>query len=206
MKLTLKKVILYCSMLIGIMFLAGCDEGNNAEEEMPDYWLTDQYNACVMVYNGDGIDIPKSIRYTEITEISEESLQVDNTCSYGCVVIVDVEGTCKITKEQLQYLKDFSERERYDVKYFGTKLMDLFVELKYMKEAYDTDAGVFYNTSDRGVKEYNAAGNPYASHGNWTISDIEDYKEDRNVLPKRIAAEIEFSARSAEKYRESLVD
>ena len=162
--------------------------------------LKNDYYADIMIWNCDSVKFLKEFAYREIDDISEQTLTKTGNAGYGCVVIIDRNGSCELTKEKTELLKKFSESNHYDIFYYGTKNLDVFVETKCIKEIYETDRGFFYIVSDSEIMEYNEAGNPHAAHGLWTDEEEKMASESSGFLQHSLLSELAYFAKKAEAF------
>lgn len=198
--------------LILLFVLLGC-VACGTEEEVDDSTgtygcieLQSNYHADIMIYNGDNEPMPSDFVYREIGSVGADALSVQGDSGYGCIVILDRKGQCEMSEEDLVYLKQFSETNRYDIMYYGTARLEQFVQLKYEKSAYETDRGLFYLVACNDIMEYNAAGNPYACHGLWTDEDESCVEEDPEYIQYGVIFNLLYGAREVAKYEESKME
>lgn len=198
----MRRLVRILLILAGALMLSACRE-EPTEEYNPAQILAEEYHVLAYVLNGDGISFDEAFQYVELSEIDQEVIKADETYEYGCIIILDREGNCELTNDQLAFMRSFADEYRYDVLYYGTKYIPMFVEHGYEAEAYDTDWGVFYCPSGREVLEADEYGNPYAIHAFWRTTEESIAKADTTgkFYPNSVLDNIIYQADKTRRFR-----
>lgn len=200
----IQKIILILAVLCFAIFVTGCGKEKNYlnDSVLKNCEKLDKdYNADLMIWNADGVELSEKLNYSSIEGNDLEGLKTKANSGYGCIIIINRNGSIELTGNMVQTLKEFSEANHYDIFYYGTKDNDKFIEHKLVKSFLESDRGFFYIVSNKDVGEYNAAGNPNAAHGLWDTQHEELQAEDTAFLQYDMLNDLCYFAQKAENYK-----
>lgn len=136
-------------------------------------YMNEVVNCDIMVY-GDEEHFYKELQTRRIDDISEESFSIGKDCGYRAIFIFDRSGKCKLTDEQLLFIKNACEVEGVDMYYIGKQYLETFQRLKFTT-GYKRggEMSLMYIGSNKVGKhvQQNNVGNMYAEHGLWREED-----------------------------------
>lgn len=157
-----------------------------------------EFNADIMVY-GEEPDFRDTVKWRKINEITDETLNYEETHGYRAVVLFDHGGTMTISDEELLLIKSYVEEKGYDMIYIGKDYLADLGRLGFTV-GYDTDEYSlgYIGSIHKGKKvQQNSVGNCYAVHGIWLDSDEEVRKDNKELLQWVIVTDMYDYAREA---------
>ena len=98
-----------------------------------------------------------------------------------------------ISNEELLLIKEYCEKEYYDLLYYGTAHLEQFRECGFFTELDSSECGFVYNGSywmNRTVEEEYL--NPYLLTGNWGCTDNDSWNtKDKHMMWKFVISFID---------------
>lgn len=204
----MKKKLLVIFIISSAICLLSCKNTSDPDARYVGRWgeatLEEDYHPDIYIYNGDGVPLPTDFPYHDISSLNSTDITACSDRGYGCVVIIDMDGKCSITRNDLLFLKDFSERERYDIYYYGTSKIQMFIDLNFELCSYEKEAGVFYIVASSDIEEFSPVyGNPYAAHCIWNEEQEQLFRNGTtDIFYSNLFTNISYFAEMTKLYRD----
>lgn len=129
------------------------------------------YPTDIFVY-GEDCKFRKNVKFTQINELSEESLKSDK--EYKIIVFNDLYDKMELTEKDLEILKEYVLQGDYAFFYTGNKHMETFIEEGFTQEPLTEDnIGFALRHSGQTV---------ISSHGMWDKTSMEYFQNNNSEL------------------------
>lgn len=198
-----KKCVMIMTILMVLLFIGANILFFDEEEEMDGYdiaarGLDIEFNADIMVY-GEEPFFRDTLKWRRINEITEETLNYEESHGYRAVILFDHGGTMCISPEELLLIKEYVEEKGYDMIYIGKQYLRELERLGFTVGCQEDEYSLGYIGSvHMGKKvQQNSVGNCYAEHGIWLDSDEEIRKINKELLQLIIVTNMYDNARRA---------
>ena len=150
-------------------------------------------NAVVYFYGNPTPGKEIDINYFKVEEFTDETIGYkEGNYDYHAIVLLDFDGKMDLSNEELLLIKDYCEKQHYDLLYYGTAHMDQFQECGYFQQMDSTQCGFVHNGSywKNRVAEKGYI-DQYLYLSNWTEQDNQEYDtSDRHMMWKFIISMI----------------
>ncbi len=192
--------------LVGWKYLGWFDKSNsNLQIEID---KLKGYDVEIMAYGNIKPAKQISVEYTQIEEITDETLSKSNK-SFCVIVLNDLDGLLQITDDELLLIKKYCEEKHYDFLFYGnTKIEQLQrcgftyyagTPFMYQGSLYrNEEAPVFNGTTWYDSKTDTYYANPYWMDFNWSEEDTVSALQDTTYLWRSVAREVLATLQLAE--------
>ncbi|MBE5926948.1 MAG: hypothetical protein E7270_08320 [Lachnospiraceae bacterium] len=120
---------------------------------------------------GENIPFREALVVRKVDKITEEALKTDK--AHQIIILSDLDGTLKITDEELKLIKNKLDKFECNFYYVGTNLKDRLINLEFIESWPEDDYCVALFNNDNTI---------YSFYGIWKESDKQATGDNRESL------------------------